>query len=223
MNDLGETNARMRAPKGPSIARIEVAPRAVDRASERALPLKALFQRVLDRAANRALPAHRPLNQGPPASYAVGEERTATGPVPSNLAAVASRVGLWRVPGDPVQHMVTSPDQDLRERHPEAVPLFDVAHRLRDRGMSGQDLPADLLEALQERAAILEHDAGDAPGEAWVRAVRLEQCRLCRYFTPDPTGPLTGIGACAVSGWAQRQDEAAGQLAEPCFDWRVLE
>lgn len=33
---------------------------------------------------------------------------------PANLAPVAARVCLWRLPGNPVRHMVADPDHDLR-------------------------------------------------------------------------------------------------------------
>lgn len=138
---------------------------------------------------------------------------------------LVKRTCLWRVPdeGGKSRYMVAGPEHDLRLEHAGAVPLFDEAHRQYVRRLADNALPAALLEALEERAAILEYDAGDAPRDAWVSAVRLEQCRRCRHFTPGPARPLTGSGACGVDGWAQRHDEADGQLAEPCLEWRDLE
>src|SRR5690242_7161902 len=57
-SDSKLVNARMRAPLGPSIARIEDSPRTLPRALPEQPSLKALAERVLARASRRALPAH---------------------------------------------------------------------------------------------------------------------------------------------------------------------
>lgn len=126
--------------------------------------------------------------------------------LPSDLTELAARVCLWRIPGEPSRFIMAGPDHDLREQHPDAVPLFDEAHRERVRRIAKCDeapLPKGMLDALAERAAILEHDAGESREDAERSAVRPVQCRRCHHFTPDPMHPLAGIGACAVGGWAQ--------------------
>lgn len=137
MNKPAKVNARMRAPIGPRIARIEDAARALDSALDRALPLKALFLRALGRASESALPAHRVPDQCAASPSIGGADRA----LPSELAELASRICLWRVAesGQPVQYVVAGPDHDLRELYPGAVPLFTPTHRYYVRSLPGPD------------------------------------------------------------------------------------
>ena len=145
--------------------------------------------------------------------------------LPSNLSDLAARVCLWRVPGKPARFIVAGPDHDLSISEPGAVPLFDDAHRERVRQFATLPerairarvrLPDEMLEDLAERAAILEHDAGECREDAERLAVQLVQCRRCEHLTPDPAHPLAGRGGCAVDGWAQeteRQSVDRGEMA----------
>lgn len=135
--------------------------------------------------------------------------------LPANLADVAARVCLWRIPGEPARFVVAGPDHDLREQYLDAVPMFDEAHRDRVRRLPGRrgQCPDGTAESLAERAAILEHEAGESREDAQRIAVRLVQCRRCAHFAPDPARPSTGIGACAVQGWPQAEGRE-----QPCHD-----
>lgn len=137
--------------------------------------------------------------------------------LPSNLSDLAARVCLWRVPGKPSRFIVAGPDHDLRISEPGAVPLFDDAHRERVRRIAERGdgpLPVGVLDDLAERAAILEHDAGESREDAQRMAVQLVQCRRCLHFSPALTHPLAGIGACATGGWAQEPQQVRADHGE---------
>lgn len=121
--------------------------------------------------------------------------------------------------GDQQRYIAGGTDDDLREPFATARSMFD--HHLGEhvRRLANIQLPAAILEALNERAAILEHDAGDASAEAWARAVRLEQCRCCKHFVSGPVQPLGGVGTCVVGGWAQQPESAPAAPQEPCWEW----
>lgn len=134
MNDPSKANARMRAPTGPRVARIEGMQSAFNAASDRALPLKALFMRALSRASVHALPAHSSPDQCA-TSLPLRKDECALKPeadaLPAALADLASRVCLWRIetPGGQSRYVVAGPDHDLRVSEPSAVPLFGENHR----------------------------------------------------------------------------------------------
>lgn len=134
MNDPSKANARMPALTGPRVARIEGMQSAFNAASDRALPLKALFMRVLSRASVRALPVHSSPDQCA-TSLPLRKDECALKPeaevLSPAIAELASRVCLWRIEkqGGPARYVVAGPDHDLRLTEPDAVPLFSEAHR----------------------------------------------------------------------------------------------
>lgn len=58
--------------------------------------------------------------------------------------------------------------------------------------------PAEMLEAIAERTAIIEHDGGEEIGYAEVAAIRLVQCRSCAYCTSEPLSDYLGQCRCAL-------------------------
>lgn len=73
------------------------------------------------------------------------------------------------------------------------------------------------LENLAERAAILEHDAGEHPDDAEQQSVRLVQCRRCRHFTAGKINPQAGIGRCALNAWPQSTSAALSPRPWPPY------
>lgn len=88
-----------------------------------------------------------------------------------------------------------------------------------------------MLEELEERAAIIEHEAGEEREAAEHMALRLVQCRTCAHFTPHPNDPAAGMGMgrCAVDGPALSMSPHAVERGLPawpnapryCTRWRA--
>jgi len=74
----------------------------------------------------------------------------------------------------------------------------------------------DMRDAIEERAAVFEFDAGLARQLAELRAVQRVQCRTCRNFESDPMNPRQGVGACSVGAWPQAKEALQYFVAE-CY------
>jgi len=73
------------------------------------------------------------------------------------------------------------------------------------------------LENIEERAAILEHDACQSAEDAERQAVQLVQCRRCRHFTAGAVNPLAGVGRCVLNAWPQSSSTALSPRPWPPY------